>query len=51
MRQDALAVTTINHIDQNLKRFNIDMCLTHYAVLPITRHFGLMEFGVGAKAI
>ena len=51
MRQDALAVMAISFIDDNLKRFNIDMCLTHYAVLPITREYGLMQFVVGAKAI
>ncbi|KAK8878156.1 hypothetical protein M9Y10_004920 [Tritrichomonas musculus] len=51
MRQDALAVTTIKFIDENLKRFNLDMCVTHYAVLPISRSFGLMEFVVGAKTI
>lgn len=51
MRQDSLAVTTIKFIDENLKRFNLDLCVTHYSVLPISRSFGLMEFVVGAKPI
>ncbi|KAH0789037.1 phosphatidylinositol 3-kinase, root isoform isoform X1 [Histomonas meleagridis] len=51
MRQDALALTTIRFIDENLKRFNIDMYLTPYSVVPISREFGLCEFVVGAKAI
>lgn len=51
MRQDALALTTIRFIDDILKRFNIDMHLTPYSVVPISKSFGICEFVVGAKAI
>ena len=51
MRQDALALTTIRFIDDNLKRFNIDMHLTPYSVVPISKTFGICEFVVGAKAV
>ena len=37
MRQDALELTTIRFIDDNLKRFNIDMQLTPYSVVPISK--------------
>jgi hypothetical protein len=51
MRQDALALAAIRFIDENLKRFGLDLHLTPYAVLPISRVFGLCQFVVGAKAI
>ena len=51
MRQDALALTVIRFIDDNIKRFHIDMHLTPYAVVPISRVYGLCEFVVGAKAL
>ena len=51
MRQDALALTVIRFIDDNIKRFHIDMYLTPYSVVPISRVYGLCEFVVGAKAL
>jgi phosphatidylinositol kinase/protein kinase (PI-3 family) len=51
MRQDALALAAIRFIDESLKRFGLKMHLTPYAVLPISRVFGLCQFVVGAKSI
>lgn len=51
MRQDALAMTCVRFVDDNLKKFNINMHLSPYSVLPISRTFGLCEFVVGAKSI
>lgn len=51
MRQDALALNTIKFIDDHLKGYGLDLCMSPYKVLPISKVFGMMEFIVGAKAV
>ena len=51
MRQDALALSLVNFMDDRLKRYGYDLCMTPYKVLPMTLTYGMCEYVVGAKAL
>lgn len=51
MRQDALALSLITFMDDRLKKYGYDLCMTPYRVLPMSLTYGMCEFVVGAKAV
>ena len=51
MRQDALALSLVSFMDDRLKRYGYDLCMTPYKVLPMTLTYGMCEYVVGAKAL
>ena len=51
MRQDQLVVQLFDLCDRLFKKVNLDLCLTPYKVVPLSRNDGLMEFLDGAVTV
>jgi phosphatidylinositol 3-kinase len=51
VRQDQLVLQLLGLIDQRLKRFSLDLCLTPYKVLATSTTTGILEFVTGSTPI